>query len=69
MHALFTAVSSSSWRMLQAIGVGDRLEGKGCPIESIRVSEGLKQGGIVFDPPAGETLRPRVSGVKSLETG
>lgn len=49
-----TAVSSSSWRMLQAIGVGERLEGKGCPIESIRVSEGLKQGGIVFDPPAGD---------------
>jgi 2-octaprenyl-6-methoxyphenol hydroxylase len=49
-----TAVSSSSWRMLQAIGVGDRLEGKGNPIESIRVSDGLKPGGILFDPPAGD---------------
>jgi 2-octaprenyl-6-methoxyphenol hydroxylase len=46
-----TAVSSSSWRMLQAIGVGERLEGKGCPIESIRVSDGLALGGILFDPP------------------
>ena len=46
-----TAVSSSSWRMLQAIGVGDRLEGKGCPIEGIRVSDGLAPGGILFDPP------------------
>ena len=46
-----TAVASSSWRMLQAIGVGDALEGKGCPIEAIRVSEGLHEGGILFDPP------------------
>jgi 2-octaprenyl-6-methoxyphenol hydroxylase len=45
-----TAVSSSSWRMLQAIGVGERLEGQGCPIESIRVSDGLRPGGISFDP-------------------
>jgi 2-octaprenyl-6-methoxyphenol hydroxylase len=44
-----TAVSSSSWRMLDAIGVGARLEGEGCPISSIRVSDGLKPGGIVFD--------------------
>ena len=46
-----TAVASSSWRMLQAIGVGERLDGKGCPIESIRVSDGLEPGGLSFDPP------------------
>src|SRR5687767_5455316 len=45
-----TAVSSSSWRMLQAIGVADRLDGKGCPVETIRVSDGLAPGGISFDP-------------------
>jgi 2-octaprenyl-6-methoxyphenol hydroxylase len=45
-----TAVASSSWRMLQAIGVADALEGKGCPIETIRVSDGLAPGGISFDP-------------------
>jgi 2-octaprenyl-6-methoxyphenol hydroxylase len=44
-----TAVSSASWRMLEAIGVGERLEGAGCPIESIRVSDGLDPGGLVFD--------------------
>jgi 2-octaprenyl-6-methoxyphenol hydroxylase len=44
-----TAISSSSWRMLEAIGIGDRLEGEGCPILSIRVSDGLAPGGIVFD--------------------
>ncbi|HEY0148049.1 MAG TPA: UbiH/UbiF/VisC/COQ6 family ubiquinone biosynthesis hydroxylase [Allosphingosinicella sp.] len=49
-----TAVASASWRMLQAIGVGERLEGEGCPIEGIRVSDGLDPGGISFDPPAGD---------------
>jgi 2-octaprenyl-6-methoxyphenol hydroxylase len=49
-----TAVSSSSWRMLEAIGVGDRLEGQGCPINSIRVSDGLEPGGLQFDPPQGD---------------
>ena len=49
-----TAVSSSSWRMLEATGVGDRLEGKGNPIRSIRVSDGLEPGGLVFDPPEGD---------------
>ena len=49
-----TAVSSSSWRMLQAIGVGSLLEGKGCPIESIRVSDGLKPGCLAFDPEPGD---------------
>jgi 2-octaprenyl-6-methoxyphenol hydroxylase len=44
-----TAISSASWRMLEAISVADRLEGEGCPIRSIRVSEGLEPGGIVFD--------------------
>ena len=49
-----TAVASASYRMLEAIGVADALEGKGCPIEAIRVSDGLHPGGITFDPPAGD---------------
>ncbi|HEX8217271.1 MAG TPA: UbiH/UbiF/VisC/COQ6 family ubiquinone biosynthesis hydroxylase [Allosphingosinicella sp.] len=49
-----TAVASSSWRMLEALGVGDALEGRGCPIESIRVSDGLEPGGIVFAPEPGD---------------
>ncbi|HEX5185240.1 MAG TPA: UbiH/UbiF/VisC/COQ6 family ubiquinone biosynthesis hydroxylase [Allosphingosinicella sp.] len=44
-----TAISSASWRMLEAIGIAARLEGEGCPIRSIRVSEGLAPGGLVFD--------------------
>jgi 2-octaprenyl-6-methoxyphenol hydroxylase len=49
-----TAVASSSWRMLEAIGVAGRIERQGCPIESIRVSDGLAPGGIVFEPDAGD---------------
>ena len=43
-----TAVSSASWRMLEAIGVADRLAGVGCPIRAIRVSDGLAPGKLVF---------------------
>jgi 2-octaprenyl-6-methoxyphenol hydroxylase len=49
-----TAISSSSWRMLEALGVAARLEGATCPVRAIRVSEGLKPGGILFDPEDGE---------------
>jgi 2-octaprenyl-6-methoxyphenol hydroxylase len=49
-----TAVSSASWRMLNTIGVGERLEAHGCPIRSIRVSDGLEPGGLQFDPPEGD---------------
>jgi 2-octaprenyl-6-methoxyphenol hydroxylase len=47
-----TAISSSSWRMLEAIGVADRLAGVTCAIRGIRVSDGLGPGGIAFDPGA-----------------
>ncbi|HEY0043161.1 MAG TPA: UbiH/UbiF/VisC/COQ6 family ubiquinone biosynthesis hydroxylase [Allosphingosinicella sp.] len=46
-----TAVASAAYRMLETIGIADRLEGEGCPIRSIRVSDGLAPGGIVFDAP------------------
>jgi len=49
-----TAVSSSSWRMLEAIGIGERIGDQGCPIRSIKVSDGLRPGGLVFDPGQGE---------------
>ena len=52
-----TAVSSSSWRMLETLGVAERLEGVTCPIRAIRVSEGLKPGGIAFDPGPRATIR------------
>jgi len=45
-----TAVSSASWRMLDVIGVAEQLAPHGCPIRSIRVSDGLDPGVLTFDP-------------------
>ncbi|WP_298022642.1 UbiH/UbiF/VisC/COQ6 family ubiquinone biosynthesis hydroxylase [uncultured Parasphingopyxis sp.] len=45
-----SAVASASWKMLRAIGLGDALDGKGCLISTIRVSEGLEPGGLDFEP-------------------
>lgn len=45
-----SAIASASGQMLSAIGVGARLEGLGCPIDSIRVSDGLAPGALDFVP-------------------
>jgi 2-octaprenyl-6-methoxyphenol hydroxylase len=47
-----SAIASASWNMLEAIGLGARLAGKGCPIAAIRVSDGLKPGALDFASPA-----------------
>ncbi len=47
-----SAVASASGRMLEAIGVGARLVGKGCAIGAIRVSDGLEPGALDFEPDA-----------------
>ncbi len=47
-----SAISSSSMKMLVAIGLGDALAGNGCPIERIWVSDGLKPGALDFVPSA-----------------
>lgn len=51
-----SAVSSSSMRMLEAIGVADHLAEAGCPIWRIAVADGLKPGGLHFDPDDGQPL-------------
>ena len=51
-----SAVSSSSMRMLQTIGVADHLAEAGCPIWRIAVADGLKPGVLHFDPDEGEPL-------------
>ena len=51
-----SAVSSSSMRMLQAIGVADRLPEPGCPIRRIAVADGLQPGGLHFDAEDDEPL-------------
>jgi 2-octaprenyl-6-methoxyphenol hydroxylase len=45
-----SAISSTSHAMLSAIGVAARLEGKGCPIDRIWVSDGLEPGALDFAP-------------------
>ena len=44
-----SAIASASWKMLEAIGLGDALFEYGCPIERIWVSDGLKPGELEFD--------------------
>jgi 2-octaprenyl-6-methoxyphenol hydroxylase len=51
-----SAVSSSSMRMLETIGVADQLAEPGCPIWRIAVAEGLEPGALHFDPDDGEAL-------------
>jgi len=49
-----SAIASAPMKMLAAIGVADRLAGQGCPIEGIRVSDGLEPGALDFVPRDGE---------------
>ena len=47
-----SAVSSSSMRMLDAIGVAGCFPEPGCPILKIQVADGIQPGGLAFEPPA-----------------
>lgn len=49
-----SAIASAPMRMFEAVGVAGRLAGKGCPIEGIRVSDGLEPGKLDFVPENGE---------------
>lgn len=51
-----SAVSSSSMRMLETIGVAQHLAQPGCPIWKIAVADGLDPGGLHFEPGDGEAL-------------
>ncbi|MES2147902.1 MAG: UbiH/UbiF/VisC/COQ6 family ubiquinone biosynthesis hydroxylase [Pseudomonadota bacterium] len=51
-----SAVSSSSMRMLEAIGVTAHLAAPGCPIRRIAVADGLAPGGLHFDADDDEAL-------------
>lgn len=50
-----SSIASASWKLFQAIGIAERLEGKGCPIERIWVSDGLQPGVLDFSPPEDDT--------------
>ncbi len=51
-----SAVSSSSMRMLETVGVAGHLAEPGCPIWRIAVADGLKPGSLHFDPDDDEPL-------------
>ena len=51
-----SAVSSSSMRMLETIGVAEHLAAPGCPIRTIAVADGLQPGGLHFDADDDEAL-------------
>jgi 2-octaprenyl-6-methoxyphenol hydroxylase len=51
-----SAVSSSSMRMLDAIGVAEHVPEPGCPIRRIAVADGLEPGALHFDAEQGEAL-------------
>ena len=45
-----SALSSSSKRMFDTIGISDHFPVAGCPIRRIEVADGLEPGGLAFDP-------------------
>ncbi len=49
-----SAVSSSSRRMFDAIGLAPFLIEPGCPVRTIRVADGLAPGALAFEPPDGD---------------
>jgi len=51
-----SAVSSSSMRMLETIGLAAHLPVQGCPIRTIAVADGLEPGGLHFEPDDDEPL-------------
>lgn len=51
-----SAVSSSSRRMFDTVGISDHFPEPGCPIRRIEVADGLDPGGLAFDP--GEDEEP-----------
>ncbi|PZU07502.1 UbiH/UbiF/VisC/COQ6 family ubiquinone biosynthesis hydroxylase [Sphingomonas sp.] len=44
-----SAIASASYRMFEAIGLADRMAGKGCPIRTIRAADGLTPRALIFD--------------------
>ncbi|MFC0590445.1 FAD-dependent monooxygenase [Novosphingobium aquiterrae] len=50
MDARASAISTASWNLLCNIGLHERLEPLGCPIEAIAVTDGMKPGRIDFQP-------------------
>jgi 2-octaprenyl-6-methoxyphenol hydroxylase len=63
-----SAIASAPYRMFEAIGVAPRLAGQGCPIEGIRVSDGLAPGKLDFAPDGDETALGHMFENRALRT-
>ncbi len=53
-----SAIASSTARMLRALGFGDLLDTQGCPINAIRVTDGLDPRFLHFDSAEAEPAEP-----------
>ena len=49
-----SAISTASWNLYTHLGMADALVAKGCPIDAIAVTDGMKPGRIDFRPTAEE---------------
>ncbi|MFN3469207.1 MAG: UbiH/UbiF/VisC/COQ6 family ubiquinone biosynthesis hydroxylase [Novosphingobium sp.] len=49
-----SAISTASWNLYTNLGMADELADKGCPIDAIAVTDGMKPGRIDFRPAEGE---------------
>ncbi|WP_088306674.1 FAD-dependent monooxygenase [Novosphingobium sp. B 225] len=49
-----SAISTASWNLLCNIGLGERLDPLGCPIEAIAVTDAMRPGRIDFKPEAND---------------
>ena len=49
-----SAISTASWNLYSHLGMADDLAARGCPIDAIAVTDGLKPGRIDFRPEADE---------------
>ena len=61
-----SAISTASWNLFSNIGLADRLDPLGCPIDSIAVTDGMKPGRIDFRPGAGEGTLGRMFANRDL---
>ena len=61
-----SAISTASWNLFGNVGLAERLEPHGCPIDSIAVTDGMKPGRIDFAPEADEGTLGRMFANREL---
>lgn len=61
-----SAISTASWNLFGHIGLAERLDSLGCPIEAIAVSDGMKPGRIDFRPAPDEGTLGRMFANRDL---